>query len=84
MFIRLKTDQSNDINVNVNSIAAFFPNTNGEGTVLKMTNGVDYFVSDSTRSIRSYIKKLSKVSSVSHNDSDNSPVEDKDDGPTAA
>lgn len=57
MFIRLKTDQSSDVNVNVNSIKTFAPNQAGDGSVLSFNDGTSLLVQDSTRSIRGYVKK---------------------------
>ena len=58
MFIRLKTSGTNDANFNVNHIRSFSPNAPGaEGSTLTFQDGSSVVVLDSTRSIRSYIKK---------------------------
>lgn len=57
MFIRLKTNDSNDVNVNINTIKTFAPNSTGNGSVVSFTDGSVISVQDSTRSIRGYVKK---------------------------
>lgn len=57
MFIRLKTNDSNDVNVNINAIKTFAPNSVGDGSVVSFTDGSAISVQDSTRSIRGYVKK---------------------------
>lgn len=57
MFIRLKTNDSNDVNININAIKTFAPNSAGDGSVVSFTDGSAISVQDSTRSIRGYIKK---------------------------
>ena len=57
MFIRLKTENSTDVNVNVDTMKTFAPNENGEGSVLQFIDGTSLAVNESTRSIRGYIKK---------------------------
>jgi hypothetical protein len=56
MFIRLKDTDTNDLNVNVNHIVAFQPNSTG-GSTLTFSDGDSGEVLDSTRSIRGYVKK---------------------------
>lgn len=63
MFIRVKVETSNDINVNVNSIMTFAPNLTEdgqpakEGSIISFNNGIQMEVLDSTRSLRGYVKK---------------------------
>ena len=55
MFIRLKTTNSNDVNVNMDLVQSFEPQ--GDWTQLTFNDGTSRQVTESTRSIRGYIKK---------------------------
>ncbi|QDP54407.1 MAG: hypothetical protein Unbinned4120contig1000_59 [Prokaryotic dsDNA virus sp.] len=62
MFIRLSTANSNDINVNFDNVKTFAPGTgeNEGNTVIQFNDGSSTVVTETTRSIRSYIKKAQK------------------------
>ena len=62
MFIRLSTASSNDINVNFDNVKTFAPGTgeNENNTVIQFNDGSSTVVTETTRSIRSYIKKAQK------------------------
>ena len=71
MFIRLKDEASNDLNLNINHLVAFQPSKNGTGSTLTFSDGRTGEVQDSTRSIRGYVKKvLASINSGGATESD--------------
>jgi len=80
MFIRVKTTDSNDVNVNVNGIRSFQPQ--GDYSLISFNDGTSLQVTDSTRSLRGYVKKALFV--MHTGGAAETEVSGKDDGLTAA
>ena len=59
MFIRLKDQSNNEVNIMASAIAYFVPN--GESSVVHLNNGTSLAVQESNRSIRHRLNKLNEA-----------------------
>jgi hypothetical protein len=62
MFITVTNKADSTRNeVMIRSIIRFFPSADGQDSIILLANGERLAVNESTRSLRSYIRKFSKV-----------------------
>lgn len=59
MFIRLKDQSNNEVNIMASAIAYFTPN--GDGSIVTMNNGTAFAVQESNRSIRHRLNKITET-----------------------